>query len=53
MVIKKKLLAAQIKVLKELKSDDFISICPTDKGKAGVVEDRDMHMAKTIDQIHE
>ena len=53
MVIKKNLTAAQIKVLRELKEDDSIIICPADKGKAVVIEDRDTYMAKTIDQIHE
>ena len=53
MVIKKNLTAAQIKVLRELKEDDSIIICPADKGKAVVIEDRDAYMAKTIDQIHE
>ena len=48
MVIKKNLTAAQIKVLRELKEDDSIIICPADKGKAVVVEDRDTYMAKTI-----
>ena len=28
-------------------------ICPADKGKAVVVEDRDTYIAKTKDQIHE
>ena len=53
MVIKKNLTAAQIKVLRELKEDDSIIICPADKGKAVVIEDRDTYMAKMIDQIHE
>ena len=42
-----------LKVLRELKEDDSIIICPADKGKAVVIEDRDTYMAKSIDQIHE
>ena len=41
------------KILQELKEDESIIICPADKGKAVVVEDREMYMAKTVDQIHE
>ena len=33
--------------------DNTIIICPADKGKAVVVEDRDVYMAKTQHQIHE
>ena len=53
MVIKSNLTAAQRKVLQELKQDDTIIICPADKGKAVVVEDRETYLAKTVDQIHE
>ena len=38
--------------MRELKDDDSIIICPADKGKAVVIEDRETYMAKTIDQIH-
>ena len=53
MVIRRNLSAVQRKVLQELKRDDSLIICPADKGKAIVVEDRETYMAKTIDQIHE
>jgi len=53
MVIKSNLTAAQRKFLQELKQDDTIIICPADKGKAVVVEDRETYLAKTVDQIHE
>ena len=53
MKIRSNLTPAQRKVLRELKDDDTIIICPADKGKAVVVEDRDVYMAKTQDQIHE
>ena len=43
----------QQQILKELKEDDSIIICPADKGKAVVVEDRETYLAKTQDQIHE
>ena len=44
---------AQRKILNDLKNDDTIIICPADKGKAVVVEDRETYMSKTHDQIHE
>jgi hypothetical protein len=53
MTIKSNLTPDQRRVLKELKEDDTIIICPADKGKAVVVEDREAYMAKTQDQIHE
>ena len=53
MRIRSNLMPAQRKVLRELKDDDTIIICPADKGKAVVVEDRDVYMAKTQHQIHE
>ena len=39
--------------MNELKNDDTIIICPADKGKAVVVEDKESYMSKTHDQIHE
>ena len=33
--------------------DDSIIICPADKGKAVVVEDRETYLTKTRDQIAE
>ena len=53
MKIRSNLTPAQRKVLNELKADDTIIICPADKGKAVVVEDRDVYMVKTKDQILE
>jgi len=53
MTLRSNLTQAQRKVLQELKQDDSIIICPADKGKAVVVEDRDTYLAKTEDQIHE
>ena len=53
MKIKSNLTPDQRRVLKEFKEDDTIIICPADKGKAVVVEDREAYMAKTQDQIHE
>ena len=37
---------AQRKVLNELKADDSIIICPADKGKAVVIEDRETYLSK-------
>ena len=53
MVIRNNLSVHQRKILQELKEDESIIICPADKGKAVVVEDRETYMAKTVDQIHE
>ena len=53
MTIKSNLTASQRQVLRELKEDESIIICPADKGKAVVVEDRITYMAKTQDQICE
>jgi len=53
MKLKSNLTQAQRKVLQDLKEDESIIICPADKGKAVVVEDRDSYLAKTQDQIHE
>ena len=53
MTIKSNLTPDQRRVLKELKEDNTIIICPADKGKAVVVEDKEVYMAKTQDQIHE
>ena len=53
MTLRSNLTQAQRKVLQELKQDDSIIICPAEKGKAVVVEDRDTYLAKTEDQIHE
>ena len=53
MTLKSNLSKAQRRVLQELKDDESIIICPADKGKAVVVEDRDSYLAKSKDQIHE
>ena len=53
LTIKSNLTPAQRKILNDLKNDDTIIICPADKGKAVVVEDRETYMSKTHDQIHE
>ena len=52
LTIKNNLTPAQRKILNDLKNDDMIIICPPDKGKAVVVEDREIYMSKTHDQIH-
>ena len=53
MTIKNNLTPAQRKIINELKEDDSIIICPADKGKAVVVEDRETYLMKTQDQISE
>ena len=53
MTLKSNLTTAQRKVLRELMEDDSIIICPADKGKAVVVEDRETYLTKTRDQIAE
>ena len=53
MTIKSNLTPAQRKIINELKEDDSIIICPADKGKAVVVEDRETYLMKTQDQISE
>ena len=52
MAIRNTLSVHQRMVLQELKDNELIIICPADKGKAVVVEDRETYMAKTVDQIH-
>ena len=52
LTLKSNLTPTQRKILKELKEDDSIIICPADKGKAVVVEDRETYLAKMQDQIH-
>ena len=41
MVLRSNLTERQRKILNDLKADDSIVICPADKGKAVVVEDRE------------
>ena len=42
MLVRSNLSPAQQEVLNDLKADDSIIICPADKGKAVLVEDREM-----------
>jgi len=51
--LRSNLTPAQRKVLNELKADDSIIICPADKGKVVVIEDRETYLSKMQDQIHE
>ena len=53
MKIKANLTRRQREIIKELKEDDSIIICPADKGKAVVIEDKDVYLMKTHDQIIE
>ena len=46
MKIKDKLNAAERKLVKEIISDQSIVICPADKGRAIVIEDRDCYLSK-------
>ena len=47
MTLKGNLTPAQRKVLRELMDGDSIAICPVDKGKVVVVEDRETYLTKT------
>ena len=49
--IRSNLSPSQRKVLRELMDDDSIIICPADKGKAVVVEDKIAYLMKTKDQL--
>ena len=51
MKIKDNLSAEDKKIIKEIISDPSIIICPADKGKAIVIEDRDVYLSKMQDQI--
>ena len=53
MKIKENLSAEDTKILQDLMSDTSIIICPEDKGKAIVIEDRDTYLAKMQQQIDE
>jgi len=53
MKIRNNLSADDEKVLKEIISDPSIVICPADKGKAIVIEDRDTYLKKMQEQIDE
>ena len=51
--IKDNLSAKVKKIIKEIVSDPNIVICPADKGKAIVIEDRDTYLSKMQQQIDE
>ena len=51
MIIKSNMSRRQREIIKELKEDDSIIICPADKGKAVVIEDRELYLIKNQDQI--
>jgi len=53
MRIKNNLSVEEREILKGLKNDMSIIICPADKGKAVVVEDRDAYMEKMQKQVDE
>ena len=53
MKIKENLSAEDTKILQDLMSDTSIIICPADKGKAIVIEDKDTYLAKMQQQIDE
>ena len=53
MKLRSNLSPAQRKVLNKLMADDSIIICPADKGKVVVVEDRETYLSKMQDLIHE
>ena len=53
MKIKNNLSAEDHKLLKDITSDTSIVICPADKGKAIVIEDRDNYLSKMQDQLDE
>ena len=53
MTVKSNLSKRQGEIIRELKEDESIIICPADKGKAVVVEDREVYLMKTQDQISE
>ena len=53
MKIKDNLSAKEKKIIKEIVSDPNIVICPADKGKAIVIEDRDTYLSKMQQQIDE
>ena len=51
MTIKSNISKRQREIIRELTEDESIIICPADKGKAVVVEDREVYLLKTQDQI--
>jgi len=53
MKIKDNLSAEDTKILQDIMSDTSLIICPADKGKAIVIEDRDTSLIKMQQQIDE
>ena len=53
MKLKENLSAAERKILKDIISDPTIVICPADKGRAIVIEDRDSYLSKMQQQLDE
>ena len=51
MKIKDNLLADEKKIIKEIISDPDIIICPADKGRAVILEDRDSYLLKMQQQL--
>ena len=51
MKIKENLSAEDTKILQDILSDTSLIICPADKGKAIIIEDRDTYLAKMQQQI--
>ena len=45
-MMKENLSAAERKIVKDIISDPTIVICPADKGRAIVIEDRDSYLSK-------
>ena len=53
MTMKENLSAAERKIVKDIISDPTIVICPADKGRAIVIEDRDSYLSKMQQQLDE
>ena len=53
MKVKENLSADEKKILKDIISDPSIIICPADKGRAIVIEDRDTYLSKMQQQLNE
>ena len=53
MKMKENLSAAERKIVKDIISDPTIVICPADKGRAIVIEDRDSYLSKMQQQLDE
>ena len=53
MKVKENLSADEKTILKDIISDPSISICPADKGRAIVIEDRDTYLLKMQQQLDE